>query len=143
MVQIKKYLLLLVLLLMSINSDGRTYYFMSYHLYTNENNKHDDSGAMPVPAIVEIMEETKQIILRLFDEGKETKGWYSFSFDIIEKMDLDNSIIVYIVTNNVTDKGYLYLSPRNKDGLYIDINYFYYNNAHICCWMQKPYKIKN
>ena len=106
MVQIKKYLLLLVLLLMSLNSDGRTYYFMSYHLYTNENNKYDDSGAMPVPAIVEIMEETKQIILRLFDEGKETKGWYSFCFDIIEKMDLDNSIIVYIVTNNVTDKGY-------------------------------------
>lgn len=143
MVQTKKYLLLLVLLLLSLNSGGRTYYFMSYHLYTNENNKYDDNGAMQVPAIVEIVEKERQIVLRLFDEGKETKGWYSFNFNIVEKMELDNGIIVYIVTNNVTDKGYLYLSPRRKDGLYIDINYLYFNNNRICCWMQKPYKITN
>ena len=143
MVQIKKYLLLLLLLLLSLNSGGRTYYFMSYHLYTNENNKYDDNGAMQVPAIVEIGEKGRQIVLRLFDEGKETKGWYSFNFNIVEKMELDNSIIVYVVTNNVSDKGYLYLSPRHKDGLYIDINYLYFNNNRICCWMQQPYKITN
>lgn len=116
---------------------------MSFHLYTNEKDKYDEEGVVSSPSIVDINENYNSVVLRLYNNIEETKGWFSFNFTIINKLFLDNDIIIYVILNNIEEKGYLYLSPRHKDGLFIDINSFYLNNQHLCCWMQEPIKISD
>ena len=137
----RKILLLIIISFSFLSADGKTYYFMSFHLYTNEKDKYEDEGSISSPSIVEINEDDSSVILRLYNDNVETKGWYSFSFIIIDKIYLDNNIIVYIIHNNIGEKSYLYLSPNHVKGLFIDINNFYFNNLHVSCWMQKPIKI--
>lgn len=139
----RKFLLIIILMFISLFSDGRTYYFMSFHLYTNEDDKYEENGAIPSPSIVEINEGNNEAVLRIYIKNGDNKGWLSFTFTIIEKLFLDNDIIVYIIQNNIEEKGYIYLSPMHKNGLFIDINSFYINNLHLCCWMQEPIKISN
>ena len=139
----RKSLLIIILMFISLFSDGRTYYFMSFHLYTNENDKYEEKGVVYSPSIVEINEENNEAVLRLYINNEDNKGWLSFNFTIIKKLFLDNDIIVYIIQNNIEEKGYIYLSPMHKNGLFIDINNFFINNQHLCCWMQEPIKISN
>ncbi len=136
-------LFILLLFLQQHVISGKTYVFMSYHLYTNENNKFESSGYMKVPSIVEINEDKQKVVLKLFSKGGKDNGWFSFDFTIDEISCLDNNIIIYFLNNNVGNKAYLYLSPNRQGGLYIDINNFRFDDNDICCWMQKPYKISN
>ena len=98
---------------------------------------------MKVPSIIEINESKKKIVLKLFNKGTQSDGWFTFNFTIGEKLYLEDDIIAYLVTNNVGNGGYVYLSPNHKGGLFIDINNFYYDGIYVRCWMQSPYKVSN
>ena len=142
MIIMNKYISLIILLFCFQCAYGRTYYFMSYHIYTNEDNKYDEKGFCEVPSIVEIDENEERVILRLYTKRENDKGWYSFEFSISEKeMILKNDITIYLITNNIGEKGYLYISPYREGGLFIDINAFRFKNVNISCWMQNPQKV--
>lgn len=109
--------------------------FSSYHLYTCEEDKYDASGYQPVSAKVTIDEENNKASLKLYDSGKD--DWFTFDFRLTEKQHLQEGVVLYIVYNNVNQKGYLYVSANRSDGLFIDINNFVYGGNTICCWMQE------
>jgi len=108
--------------------------FSSYHLYTCEEDKYDANGFQPVSANVTINEATSSASLKLYDSG--TKQWYPFPFRIEEKIYVQEGVIVYKVTNNVNQIGYIYVSTNRSNGLFIDINDFSFSGNRYCCWMQ-------
>ena len=109
--------------------------FSSYHLYTCEEDKYDADGFQPVNANLTINEETNSASLKLYDSG--TKQWYPFPFRIEERINVQEGVVVYKVTNNINQIGYIYVSTNRPNGLFIDINDFSFGGNRYCCWMQE------
>ena len=84
--------------------------FSSYHLYTCEEDKYDADGFQPVNANLTINEETNSASLKLYDSG--TKQWYPFPFRIEERINVQEGVVVYKVTNNINQIGYIYVSTN-------------------------------
>ena len=109
--------------------------FSSYHLYTSEDDKYDESGYQPVAAKLTIDEKFKKASLNLYDSGEDK--WFPFHFRIDDKVSLQEGVIAYTVYNSANQKGYIYVSTNRPDGLFIDINNFVFGGEKVCCWMQE------
>lgn len=116
------------------NSTNWNFDFSSYHLYTSDVDKYDESGYQQVSASISINESSNKVTLKLYDRGADM--WFPFEFRIYKKRIIDEEKVTYYVINNNNQNGFVYINYNYENGLFVDVNSFYFNGESVCCWMQ-------
>ena len=133
---IKRIVAFTVSYLCAVSMNAQVYNYLSYHIYTNDDDKYLTTNVHNDSSKVIIDKVNQKIELSLYNP--EVKKWMPFSLKVNYKIDLGFKSKIgtlYMCTNNANQTCGVCII-NTKEGFFIDFHDFYVGEKNISCWVK-------